>query len=88
MTTINGKLIAIDRQELDLAKQQIADLQQQYERLYQSSITGNIAKEQIEKDISSIQQLQSRISAIKKKKIQSIAKLRQWELKSKLSKHT
>ena len=30
MTTINGKLIAIDRQKLDLAKQQIADLQQQY----------------------------------------------------------
>ena len=68
MTTINGKLIAIDRQKLDLAKQQIADLQQQYERLYQSSITGNLAKEQIEKDISSIQQLQSRISAIEKKR--------------------
>ena len=68
MTTINGKLIAIDRQELDLAKQQIADLQQQYERLYQSSITGNLAKEQIEKDISSIQQLQSRISEIEKKR--------------------
>ena len=68
MTTINGKLIAIDRQKLDLAKQQIADLQQQYERLYQSSIMGNLAKEQIEKDISSIQQLQSRISAIEKKR--------------------
>ena len=68
MTTINGKLIAIDRQKLDLAKQQIADLQQQYERLYQSSIMGNLAKEQIEKDISSIQQLQSRISEIEKKR--------------------
>ena len=67
MTTINGKLIAIDRQKLDLVKQQILDLQQQHERLYQSSITGNLAKEQIEKDISSIQQLQSRISEIEKK---------------------
>lgn len=33
MTTINGKLIAIDRQELAKAKQQIVALQQQHEQL-------------------------------------------------------
>jgi hypothetical protein len=67
MTTINGKLIATDRQELDLAKQQILDLQQQYAGLSQSSIAWNRAKEQIERDISSIQQLQSKLSASDKR---------------------
>ncbi len=67
MTIINGKSIATDRQELDLAKQQIVDLQQQYEGLYQSSITWNRAKERIERDISSLQELQSKLSAIDKR---------------------
>jgi hypothetical protein len=67
MTTINGKLIATDRQELDLAKQQILDLQQQYEELSQASIKWNRAKDQIQRDISSLQELQSKISAIDKR---------------------
>jgi hypothetical protein len=67
MTTVNGKLIVTDRQELDLAKQQIIELQQQYEGLSQSSITWNRAKEKIERDISLLQQLQSKLSAIDKR---------------------
>ena len=67
MTTINGKLIATDRQELDLAKQQIVELQQQYAGLSQSSIAWNRAKQQIERDISSLQQLQSKLSASDKR---------------------
>jgi ABC-type transporter Mla subunit MlaD len=67
MTTINGKLIATDRQDLELAKQQILDLQQQYEGLSQASIKWNRAKDQIQRDISSLQQLQSKISAIDKR---------------------
>jgi hypothetical protein len=67
MTTVNGKLIVTDRQELNLAKQQIVELQQQYEGLSQSSITWNRSKEKIERDISSLQQLQSKLSAIDKR---------------------
>jgi fatty-acid desaturase len=66
MTIVNGKLIATDRQELDIAKQKIADLQQQYEGLSQSSVTWNRTKEQMQRDISSLQQLQSKLSAIDK----------------------
>ena len=67
MTTINGKLITTERQELDLAKQQIIDLQQQYAGLAQASIGWNRAKERIERDISSLQQVQSKLSAIETK---------------------
>jgi chromosome segregation ATPase len=67
MTTINGKLIATERQELDLAKQQIADLQQEYAELSQSSMAGHRAREKMSRDISSLQQLQSKLSAIDRK---------------------
>jgi chromosome segregation ATPase len=67
MTTVNGKLIVTERQELDLAKQQIVELQHQYEGLSQSSTTWNRAKDRIERDISSLQQLQSKLSAIDKR---------------------
>jgi phosphate starvation-inducible protein PhoH len=67
MTTLNGKLIATDRQELDLAKQQIAALQQQYEGLSKSVTIWDRSKEQIARDIALLQQLKSKINAIEQK---------------------
>ena len=64
MTTINGKLIATDRQELDKAKQQIVILQQQQEQL-QRSVT-NLARDKdlLAKEINTCKQLKSNLSAL------------------------
>lgn len=66
MTTINGKLIAIDRQELAKAKQQIVDLQQQQERLQKS--VANLAqdKDRLAKEIGTCKQIKPNLNTLER----------------------
>jgi chromosome segregation ATPase len=67
MTTINGKLIATDRQELVKAKQQIVDLQQQQKQLQRSIASLAQDKDRLAKEIDTCKQLKPNLSALDRK---------------------
>jgi DNA repair exonuclease SbcCD ATPase subunit len=67
MTTINGKLIATDRQELAQAKQQIVDLQQQQQQLQRSFTSLAREKDRLAKEIDTCKQLKPNLSALDRK---------------------
>jgi hypothetical protein len=66
MTTINGKLIAIDRQELVKAKQQIVDLQQQQQQLQKSFTSLVEDKDRLAKEIYTCKQIKPNLNTLER----------------------
>ena len=67
MQTVNGKLIATDRQELDLAKEQILKLDQRCQQLERENITWKREKSDVMLAVSSIKSLTTKVDLVEKR---------------------
>ena len=67
MQTVNGKLIATDRQELDLAKEQILKLDQRCQQLERENITWKREKSDVMLAVSSIKSLTTKVGLIEQR---------------------
>ena len=67
MQTVNGKLIATERQELDLAKEQILKLDQRCQQLEREMITWKREKSEVVLAVSSIKSLTTKVGLIEQR---------------------
>ena len=67
MQTVNGKLIATERQELDLAKEQILKLDQRCQQLESEIITWKREKSEVVLAVNSIKSLTTKVDLVEKR---------------------
>ena len=67
MQTVNGKLIATDRQELDLAKEQILKLDRRCQQLESEIITWKREKSEVVLAVNSIKSLTTKVDLVEKR---------------------